>query len=373
MHVGHPTDNTRMVSVVKSFVNLTIEHVRNETARTSLLWDSYDRDNNKAACELILQILGPQLFRDITSRDPDALLPATMLFMHAMSSRASLTSDQVEATKMKLKELSPAKIPGQDIIKYATLVREYKLELDKVYAYDHALTKNVLKWMSEVSVDQFRLNVFTTLKGMEPNLKITKTLDYDAAEAHMQAQNLSIEAILSEFEPLYEELLTSNDWPPAMNKTDKKAPELNLAAIVADMSESEFQAFIAKKVEAEMVKPKGEGSGQPDRQGKVTCHLCGQEGHKKPDCPNKDAPTVETLPSVVAATDPQVVQFKGKWKFYCGKCGNDGRWTLSHVTSQHKAAKPRTPPSTKPKDDQVEANATEAADGIQPTWASSGF
>jgi hypothetical protein len=58
--------------------------------------------------------------------------------------------------------------------------------------------------MTEVSVEQFRLDVFATLKRMEANLMITKTLDYDAAEAHMQANNLSIEAILNEFEPLYE-------------------------------------------------------------------------------------------------------------------------------------------------------------------------
>jgi hypothetical protein len=52
-----------------------------------------------------------------------------MIFVHAMLSQASLTSDQVEATKTKLNKLSPAQIPGQDIMKYATLVQEYKLEL----------------------------------------------------------------------------------------------------------------------------------------------------------------------------------------------------------------------------------------------------
>jgi hypothetical protein len=226
MYVGHPTDNTRMISVLKSYVNLTIDHVRNEMVRTFPLWDSYDRDNNKAACELITGMLGSQLFRDLNSRDPDGLLPAPMIFMHAMANWASLTSDQVEATKAKLKELSPLKIPGQDIVKYAIQVRELKLELDKVYAYDHAITKPVLKRMSEVTVEQFRLDVFGTLKRMEPNLKIVKTLDYEAAEAHMRNKDLSIELILNEFEPLYEELLTSGDWTPAMNKTDKRLQSL---------------------------------------------------------------------------------------------------------------------------------------------------
>jgi hypothetical protein len=367
-YVGHPTDPTRMVSVIKSYVNLTIEHVRAETTRTSLLWDTYDRDNNKAACELVTSLLGPQLFRDITSRDPDATLPATMLWMHAMANRASLTSDQVEATKAKIKELTPVGIPAQDITKYATLIREYKLELDRVYSYDHSLTKNVLKRMSEVTVEQFRLDVFATLKRMEANLKIIKTMDYDTAEAHMQAQNLSIESIMNEFEPLYEELLTSNDWSPAMNKSDKKAPEINLAADFSSMTETEINAFIAKKIEAAIGKTKPDQTR--DKPEKVVCFGCGQEGHKNPDCPNKDAPTVETLPATVAATDPQIVQFKGKWKFYCGTCH---RWTAGHVTSQHKARKPpggssATPPTDTPP--QIEAN---SAQGIEPAWGSTKF
>ena len=142
-YVGHPTDNTRMVAVNKSYVNLTIEHVRSEANRVMILWDEYDRNNNKVACELVMNLLGPSLFRDITSRDPEGTLPAMLTFMHVMANRASLMSDQVEATKSKLKALSPLKIPGHDIVKFATQVRELKLELDKVYAYDHAITKNV--------------------------------------------------------------------------------------------------------------------------------------------------------------------------------------------------------------------------------------
>jgi hypothetical protein len=362
-----------MVLVIKSYVNLTIEHIRAETNRTSLLWDTYDRDNNKASSELILSLLGPQLFRDITSRDPDATLPATMIWMHAMANRASLTSDQVEATKAKIKELSPVSIAGQDITKYATLVRELKLELDQVYSYDHSLTKNVLKQMSEVTVEQFHLDVFATLKRMEANLKIIKTMDYDTAEAHMQAQNLSIESIMNEFEPLYEELLTSNDWSPATNKSDKKVPEMNLAASFSTMTEAEINAFIAKKIEASVGKknpdPSTDTSNKP---AKISCFACGQEGHKVPDCPNKNAPVVEALPTTVAATNPQVVQFKGKWKFYCGTCR---RWTAGHVTSQHKARKPQgnapaSPPLSDTPTPEVEAN---SAQGIQPSWASSAF
>ena len=227
--------------------------------------------------------------------------------------------------------------------------------------------------MAEVTVDQFRLYVFGTLKRMEPNLKVVKTLDYEAAEAHMQGQNLSVESILDELEPLYEELLTSGDWPPAMNKTDKKAPELNFVEMLAGMSADEANAFVQNKIAeataAATSKPSG-GRVEGPTKSKV-CHLCGQEDHVKSDCPNKDAPTVTTLPATVTSADPQVVQFKGKWKFWCDKC-HGGRWTTSHITTQHKGGK--APKSDKDKAGGTELNMAETdASGAEDCWTSYGF
>jgi hypothetical protein len=51
-----------MVSIIKSYVNLIIKHVHIETACTCPFWDTYNWDNNKAACKLIIQLLGPQHF-----------------------------------------------------------------------------------------------------------------------------------------------------------------------------------------------------------------------------------------------------------------------------------------------------------------------
>jgi hypothetical protein len=52
-----------------------------------------------------------------------------------------------------MKALTPIKIPGQDISKFATQAREMKIELDKLYAYEHTITKKILLNLSQVSVD----------------------------------------------------------------------------------------------------------------------------------------------------------------------------------------------------------------------------
>ena len=93
-------------------------------------------------------------------------------------------------------------------------------------------------------------------------------------------------------------------------------------------------------------------------------------------CPNKDAPTVDTLPTTVAPTDPQVVKFKGVHKFWCTNCkraNTTGRWTVSHTTSQHKAGKPRNPAPTNSASTNAEANTIEDASGIELGWAGAQF
>jgi DNA-directed RNA polymerase subunit M/transcription elongation factor TFIIS len=161
-----------------------------------------------------------------------------------------------------------------------------------------------------------------------------------------------------------------------MNKTDKKAPELNLAADIRSMTDAELEMFIAKKVEVALTKARGGNMVEPsDKPGKLTCHQCGQEGHKKPECLNREAPTVDKLPTSTHPTDPQVVQFRGKWKFWCGKCGNNGRWTTSHTTSQHKggtARDPGTQPTPQPTH-LVASVADSPSRTVNPTWATSTF
>jgi hypothetical protein len=60
-----------------------------------------------------------------------------------------------------MKALTPIKIPGQDISMFATQAFEMKIELDKLYVYEHTITKKILLNLSQVSVDQFCISVFT--------------------------------------------------------------------------------------------------------------------------------------------------------------------------------------------------------------------
>jgi hypothetical protein len=82
-------------------------------------------------------------------------MPVAVIWMYTMDQLASLNSDQIGAIKGKMKALTLIKIPGQDIAKFATQAHEMKIELDKLYAYKHTLTKKILLNLSQVSVDQF--------------------------------------------------------------------------------------------------------------------------------------------------------------------------------------------------------------------------
>jgi hypothetical protein len=105
-----------------------------------------------------------------------------------MDQHASLNSDQIEAIKAKMKALTPIKIPGQDIPKFATQAHEMKIELDKLYVYKHTITNKILLNLSQVSVDWFRISVFTLMEQIEPSLQPIKTLAYDQAKYHMMRE-----------------------------------------------------------------------------------------------------------------------------------------------------------------------------------------
>jgi hypothetical protein len=68
-------------------------------------------------------------------------MPAAVIWMYTIDQCASLNSDPIKAIKAKMKALTPIKIPGQDISKFATHAREMKIELDKLYVYKQPLPR----------------------------------------------------------------------------------------------------------------------------------------------------------------------------------------------------------------------------------------
>jgi hypothetical protein len=225
-YVEHPNDNTETVSVIKEYANLSMEHVTKELQQLKPKWDLYDQANDKIARKLIHSILGTALFRDVNARDTRGDMPAAVIWMYAMDQHASLNSDQIEAIKGKMKTLTPIKKPGQDISKFATQEHEMKIELDKLYVYEHTITKKILLNLAQVSVDWFRISVFTLKEQIEPNLQQIKTLAYGQAEYHMMRERLDLEIILTKYELTYKTMVTSGEWAPARNKVDKHTPEL---------------------------------------------------------------------------------------------------------------------------------------------------
>jgi Zinc knuckle len=275
--------------------------------------------------------------------------------MYAMDQRASLNSDQIDGIKNKMKTLTPIKIPGQDIAKFATQARELKVELDKLYAYEHTITKKILWNLSQVTVDRFRISVYTLMDQIEPKLQEIKTLSYTDAEFHMIAEHLDLEFILTKYEAMYKSMVTSGEWAPARNKIDKNVPEVNQVEVDKSKKDQEYKRHTDKKTD-----PK-------DKDKKNTCYTCGQEGHISPKCRNKDAPVVDKLPDPQAEGALKVVKYKDKCKFLCTKCK---RYMATHLTEQHTAPK-KNKDDTDNKANKAPTNSEAnkvAYDGV-PTWA----
>jgi hypothetical protein len=138
---------------------------------------------------------------------------------------------------------TPIKIPGQDISKFTTQARELKVELDKLYAYEHTITKKILWNLSQVTVDRFRISVYTLMDQIEPKLQEIKTLSYTDAEFHMIAEHLDLEFILTKYEAMYKSMVTSGEWAPARNKIDKNVPEVNQVEVDKSKKDQEYKSY----------------------------------------------------------------------------------------------------------------------------------
>ena len=369
--VRHPTIPDKMVSVITHYLSLTIEHVKSEIKRVETSWDTYDEDNNAMAQALVRAMLDETTTREIAARDPEGEMPAALIWMYAMDNRAGLSSDQIEKIQAQMKEWTPLKVPGQNVKKYATKIRELKIELDKVNGFTHSITKKVLLNLSHCTPPRFNTEVFAKMKGIETEIVSVKTMSYKDAEAHMVSKGFDIESILTEFERLYKDMFDSNEWVPARNKTDKATPEVNQFDFKT-MSEAEFCQFVEKKIAERNQSPGSKSESEEPKEKKKwkkgLCMTCGQEGHKQSDCPNANAPTVETLPEVNDAA-PDVVKINDKYKFKCLTCK---RYTMTHVTSQHKAPANAMRNNSRRRNNnnspgQTEANVA-AVDGVAP-WA----
>jgi hypothetical protein len=166
------------------------------------------------------------------------------MFMVAASQGTSVSPQEIDIIKKKIKETSPLDFPGQNISNYCTAIRRHKLELDNAGAFEQSIVSQIMLQLIKVSVEMFRIPVTIEKEAVDKTLRSAQGLSQADQLKRMQAADHTLELLLLKYEDKYTEMVKVGLWDPANNKVDKKAPD----AITPGSSQAEINAFVAKEV-----------------------------------------------------------------------------------------------------------------------------
>lgn len=359
-YVEDPTRPRKMINVLETYQMCSATHVQGESKRLQAFYDEYD-DKNALAARLYLRAsFGPKLLAKLDARDPKDEMSPVEIFMLAADRGTSITPNEIDSIKYKMKATSPMDYPGQNIGLYCTAIRGFKLQLDNAGAYEQSITAQIMLQMHKVTVELFRIPLTLEIAKVNATIKTIHGLSQADQLTRMTTENQTLELLLWKYEEEYNHLVRQNLWDPAKNKTDKKAPGIHPGS-----TQAEINAFIDAKVKSKFDKlkkdkdlnetnkdnKKDENTSPKAADKDATCYACGKKGHYKDQgkCKPEDIAEYEKnrkYPPMPGPNDPQEIMWKGKKRYFCSKCGRKGMWTLKHTTATHVDNFKRTEPQT---------------------------
>ena len=273
--------------------------------------------------------------------------PFPVLWIRIVEKIQSTSVEQFDDIKEVIKKLKPSGYAGENL---ETMMRDYRelaRELTTAGQYDHNnLTLRIVKSTLDAKAmgvhgQSFKHKLHELQEKLNAALLKIGHMRHSAATKYMADLDLPYEAVSETIATCYVWYRNNNEWDPAKNAHDSKAPPM------AYLTKSEAMALICNNG-----KDAKDGGGSK----KGTCFNCCQPGHMKKDCPNlksvtggenRNGQSRPTPKSNVVGSDKQ----QHSWKYtapganepttktvdskefqWCGKCK---RWSTSHGTAEH--------------------------------------
>jgi hypothetical protein len=380
------TITAEMANVIRNKDRFTLLHVQDEQKSVCAKFDEYDRENDRAAKKYLESSLDPTLKAELRVRQ-EAGDTAAITWMRIISLVCDGSIERFNRKREELKQLSPLKEPGENIMLYADKARRVCNELFQAGQFEPVLCLALVKALCMVTVEAFRAVFMPMRVVLDDTLVATSFLSREAALAHLLSKDLHYTRILTRAEDRYKSLLDNGEWTPAKNVKDSSgAPSFNLSQI----TQVSFNKLVQNAIEKTLNNAKD-----------VTCFSCGKKGHYSKDCRSKPPPSTggSTHPSPAssksdsgnkkdnAATDDD--KKKISWKLtppgpneprtkqngtgrtfhWCSKCGRKGYWNPNHEEKDH-VRRPDQKPTTTVSSHlaMTEPGESDSGHGVLPFW-----
>ena len=235
-HPKHPTA-TKMVSVVLWHSSFNMEKVKEHSDRQAALWDDYDKANDKTATDCLIASLQTELGITIKKkkRKEDTFAVVWMTLLRTIQSSSF---EVYEIIKTRIKSRRVSHYAGQDLSLLATDFQDDAKLLTKAGFYDHSLTLVMLKMFLEAggdgrSAENFRYKLQGWIEDMAEAIFQIRFMTDEEKEEYIEKNDLTYRDITDKVEGRYRDCVDANEWSPAKNVRDAKAPPATFGANVA--------------------------------------------------------------------------------------------------------------------------------------------
>ena len=225
-YLPDPTDGTKMTDVVNSHSRYTVQSAQTLVKAQLVKYDPYDKTNDKAARTYLLASLTATLCSKVKDK-LEATDPFPIVWLKFLKSIQSTSIERFEDLKTSIKLRLPSQYSGENLEQLSAQFRRDALELTTAGQYDHNLTLSMMKIFllaGGSGNEDYRFPLRATKLKLELALLEIGFKEKTAANDYMVEHELTYKDICTQAEDTYRTLFDRNEWPPARNTRDSKAP-----------------------------------------------------------------------------------------------------------------------------------------------------
>jgi hypothetical protein len=334
-YIEDPADSSVMSNVIKEYARFTLSIARKAIITQVILYDKYDRENDRAAIAFLLDSLDLDLSTKLQERiDETDNFPVVWIQLLKLVQSTSI--ERFENLCLRIKGRRAANYSGEDVELLAVDFRRDALELVTAGQYEHNLTLTMLKIFllaGGANNGNFQFPLRLLKKELNEALLVIPHMSRSDADRFMIKEDLTYKDICTLAEDEYRSQFDLEEWPPARQSKDSKAPP----ASYANLTEARVLTLIHQT----------HSGGGGESRTKGACHGCGSLDHWKRDCPKSKPgaprtgpvswkttpPPPDAKPSSIVNGQPVHKHDHNGTEFsWCASCG---RWSTTHHSGTH--------------------------------------